>query len=375
MRRIQLRKQEETIVAGTQVDVRADVRIKTDALRAWGIEAFTRAGLPPDGAAEVTEVQLEANLRGQPTHNMGGVPGYAKRMKGGMINTACNIRVTRETMVSAQIDGDNGPGQWVSVVAMRHAIRKAKASGVGVVVANHSNHYGAAGHYAWMAATEGLIGLTTTNGGLVLAPWGGTAPTFGNNPFGVGIPTGRALPIVLDIAMSVVAQGKIGLAIAEGKPILPGWMFDKNGRISTNPADFHDGFGVPIAEHKGAGLALVMETLAGILSGAGFGRDHSRETMRDDSRSPNLGHFFLAINPEMFMTTAEFTSRVDRMADEVKAVTLAPGIREVLAPGEIEMRHRAANVTAGSVPILPSTLRGLETYSKEAGIKAALTVA
>lgn len=357
---------------GTQVEVKADVRVSIDSLRQYGIEAFMRAGLPEEGAREVTEVQLEANLRGQPTHNMGGVPGYCRRMQGGQINTACDIHVAKETAVSVTVDGDDGPGQWVSAVAMRHAIRKAKESAIGVVGVLHSNHFGAAGHYAWMAAEAGLIGLATTNGGLVLAPWGGTTPTFGNNPLGVGIPTGRHLPIVLDIAMSVVAQGKIALAIAEGKPIPLGWMFDKDGRLSTNPEDFREGFGVPIAEHKGYGLALVMEVLAGVLTGAGFCLDHGRETVRDEGKRPDLGHFFLAINPELFMPLEQFRARVDRMVDEIKSSRLAPGTKEILVAGEIEMRNRQANLAAGSVPLLPSTLRALETYREEAGLETKL---
>jgi LDH2 family malate/lactate/ureidoglycolate dehydrogenase len=357
---------------GTQVEVKADVRVGVDALRQYGIEAFTKAGLAEEGARAVTEVQLEANLRGQPTHNMGNVPGYCKRI-GGQINKSPNIRVAKETAVSVTVDGDDGPGQWVSVVATQHAIRKAKESGVGVVGAMNSNHFGAAGHYAWMMAQEGLIGLATTNGGLVLAAWGGTTPVFGNNPLGVGIPTGQHLPIVLDIAMSVVAQGKIALAIAENKPIPMGWMFDKNGRLSTNPADFREGFGVPIAEHKGYGLALVMEVLSGVLTGAGFGFDHGRETVRDEGKHPNLGHFFLAINPTLFMGSEEFTARVDRMVDMIKSSQLSPGTREILVAGEIEMRNRKANLEAGSVPLLPSTLKGLQDYKKEAGLATELS--
>src|SRR5688500_18700049 len=134
---------------GTQVDVRAAVRVRTESLRQYGIEAFTRAGVAPEGAAAVTEEQREANLRGQPTHNMGGVPGYCKRVAEGAINGSPRFAVERETMVSLRLDGDNGPGQWVGVTAMRHAIEKAKRSGVGVVVARRSSHYGAAGHYAW----------------------------------------------------------------------------------------------------------------------------------------------------------------------------------------------------------------------------------
>jgi LDH2 family malate/lactate/ureidoglycolate dehydrogenase len=347
------------------------VRVTVESLRAYGIEALVQAGLPEEGAVIITEVQLESGLRGQPTHNMGDVPGYCRRIKSGQMNPRPNIRPVKETPFSLRLDGDNGPGQWVSVVATREAIRRAKERGVGVVAVQHSNHFGAAGHYAWLTLQEGLIGLCTTNGGLVLAPWGGISPTFGNNPLGVGIPAGRHLPIVLDIAMSVVAQGKIGLAIVEGKPIPLGWMMDKRGRLSTNPADASEGMGVPIAEHKGYGLALVMETLAGLLSGAKFTLDHDRETFRGGGVEHDLGHFFLALNPEMFLPIDEFTARVDRMIEDVKKSELAEGAKEVLLPGELEMRSREKNLREG-IPLLPSTFRRLRDYKSEASLRADL---
>ena len=148
-----------------------------------------------------------------------------------------------------------------------------------MVSVRRSNHFGAAGHYVWQAAEAGLIGLCTTNGPLILAPTGGVTPTFGNNPLGVGIPAGRHPPILLDIAMSVAPRGKIGLSVAEGKPLPPGWILDRLGRPSTDLADLAAGLGVPIGGHKGYGLALVMEVLAGALSGAGFCPDHHRDKL------------------------------------------------------------------------------------------------
>jgi len=346
-------------------------RVTIESLRAYGREAFSQAGLPAEGAETITEVQLESSLRGQPTHNMGDVPGYCRRIKAGQMNPRPNIRTIKGTGVSARIDGDNGPGQWVSVVATREAITRAKEHGVGIVTVQHSNHFGAAGHYAWLMLQEDLIGQCTTNGGLVLAPWGGVSPTFGNNPLGVGIPAGRHLPILLDIAMSVVAQGKIGLAIAEGKPIPLGWMMDKRGRLSTDPKDAGEGMGVPIAQHKGYGLALVMETLSGLLSGAKFCLDHDRETFRSGAEEHDLGHFFIAMNPEMFMPIDEFKARVDRMIDDVKKSELAEGVNGILLPGEPEMRNRQRHLAEG-IPLLPSTLKRLLDYQKDAGLKTEL---
>jgi LDH2 family malate/lactate/ureidoglycolate dehydrogenase len=356
-------------------DLKPAATVTIDSLRAYGVEAFMRAGLLEEGAAIVTEVQLEANLRDQPTHNMGNVPGYAGRAVSGHMNPKPNIRVTRETMVHAQVDGDNGPGQWVSVVGMQKAIEKAKQSGVGMVSAGHSNHFGAAGHYAWMAAAEGLIGLCTTNGGPCLAPWGGSTPTFGNNPLGFGIPAGKHLPFVLDIAMSTVAMGKIGLAIAEGKPLPMDWILDKQGRPSTDPADFRASMlGVPIAGHKGYGLTMVMELLAGVLTGADFPWQHRDDRAAKHTYEPNLGHFFMAINPELFMGREEFGGRVDQMIDAAKASEKAEGVKEILVPGETEMRARERNLARGGVPLLPSTYKGLLDYKQKAGLESELVV-
>jgi LDH2 family malate/lactate/ureidoglycolate dehydrogenase len=348
------------------------VRVTTESLRRYGEEAFRRAGLPADGAAIVTDVQLEASLRGQPTHNMGGVPGYAQRAARGALNPTPDIRVERESAVHAQVDGDNGPGQWVSVVAMRRAMAKAQEGGVGLVTVRRSNHFGAAGHYAWLAAQEGLVGLCTTNGGPCLAPWGGVTPTLGNNPLGVGIPAGAYPPLLLDIAMSMAAMGKIGLAIAEGQPLPPGWILDKHGRPSTDPADFRESFlGAPMGGHKGYGLTMVMETLAGLLAGAGSPWEHRDDRRQRQDYEPDLGHFFMALDPRLFLPYEAFTARVEAMIAAAKASERMDGVAEILVPGEMELRARERNLREG-VPLLPSTYRVLQEYRRQAGLETEL---
>jgi LDH2 family malate/lactate/ureidoglycolate dehydrogenase len=349
------------------------VRVTVESLRAYGREALERAGLATEGAAIVTEVQIEASLRGQPTHSMDSIPRYARRIASGAINPQPQIRVEHETAISAQIDGDNGPGQWVSVVAMETAIGKARDKGIGIVGARRSNHFGAAGHYAWLAAREGLIGLCTTNGRVILAPTGGLTPTFGNNPLGVGIPATHHHPILLDIAMSVAPRGKIGLQLAEGKPLPPGWILDRLGHPSTDPADLAAGLGVPIGGHKGYGLALVMEVLAGALTGAGFCSDHSREQLRLSGKAPDVGHFFMAIDPEILMPLTEFTIRVDRMIEQAKTGERAKDVEEILIPGEAELRAREENIQKG-VPLRPVTYRALLKHGGKARLNTELVV-
>jgi amino acid adenylation domain-containing protein len=349
------------------------ILVTIESLRAYGHEALTRAGLTAEGAAIVTDVQLEASMRGQPTHDMVSIPRYAVRIASGKLNSRPQIRIERETANTVQIDGDNGPGQWVGTVAMQAAIRKAREQGVGIVSVRRSNHFGAAGHYVWQATKNGLIGLCTTNGPLILAPTGGTTPTFGNNPLGVGIPAGRHFPILLDIAMSVAPRGKIGLAVAEGRPLPPGWILDRFGRPSTDLADLAAGLGMPIGGHKGYGLALVLEVLAGVLSGAGFSADHSRDQLHASSRAPDYGHFFIAIDPERFMPASEFAARVDRLIEQTKNGGHAEHVDEILIPGEMELRARDQSLKEG-VRLRPSTYRALVTYGRQMGLGAELNI-
>lgn len=161
--------------------------------------------------------------------------------------------------------------------------------------------------------------------------------------------------------------------LAEGKPLPPGWILDRFGRPSTDPADLAAGLGVPIGGHKGYGLTLVMEVLAGVLTGAGFCWDHRREPTRQSGAPPDFGHFFMAIEPELFMPVAEFTARVDRMIEQAKGGERAENVEEILVPGETEMRARTCNLREG-VPLLASTYRALRKYREGTGLNTELVV-
>jgi len=352
------------LVASTRSD---DVRVSVDSARAFGIEALTRAGLDAEAASLLTEVQIEASLRGQPTHNLGAIPRYARRVRSGVINATPRMRIEHDTPTSALLDADHAAGQLAALKAMDLAVEKAVRSGVGIVGVRRSNHFGAAGHYVWRAAAHGVIGLCTTNSALWLAPTGGLTPLFGTNPLGVGVPAGRHHPIVLDVSMSVTAKGKVALELAEGRTLTPGWILDRTGRTSIDPADLIAGLGVPIGGHKGYGLALTMEILAGVLTGAGFGSDHRRERLKQPGAQPDFGHFFIAIDPGVFMPPREFAGRVDRLIDEIKHARRMDGIDEILLPGEFEMRAREQNLRRG-LPLSASVQRTLEAFRAEAGL-------
>lgn len=342
--------------------------IPIEPLRAFGERLLRQVGLEPEGARIVTDVQLESSLRGQPTHNIDSLPRYARRLRAGTLNGRPELRIEVDRGMAIALDGDNAPGQWVASVAMELAIERARQHGFGLVTARRSNHYGAAGHYAWMAARQGLIGFTTTNGPVVLAPTGGTTPTFGNNPIAVGIPALRYPAVLLDIALTVAPRGRIALTVARGAALPPGWILDRHGRPSTDLGDLAAGLGMPIGGHKGYGLALVMEILAGVMSGAGFGLDHGRHLLGAYAGGADFGHVFLAMDPALQSPADRFLERVDRLIAQTKAGELAEGSEGILIPGERELLARQRHLAEGHVPLSIHSWRQLQRYVEETGL-------
>ena len=342
------------------------IEVPIEILRDFGERALIAAGVDTEVAKVVTEVQLEAAIRGQITHNIGDIPRYAERVRSGQINPSPKMSIERESAVHALYDADGAPGQYAGVVAMRKCIEKSKTQAIATVGVRNSNHYGASGYYASMAVAHNLIGLCTTNAGSSMAPWGGAEHRIGNNPLGVAIPTANSYPVMLDVAMSVVAVGKIALSIAQGKGLPAGWMIDAEGRPTTDPDDFSTGSALPIADHKGYGLTMIMEILSGVLTGSGFGTDHNWRDKPNNSAEPeDLGHFFLTINPAMFMPIEDFKERMEALIKQLKSSKLAPGVSQITVPGEPEYDARARNLKHGTVPMLVTTYDGVKAYIEE----------
>lgn len=343
-------------------------RYDIESLRAFSLEVLRNAGLDEDGARILTDVQLESSLRGQATHNIGDIPRYARRLSKGVLNGQPDIAVTAVTILSATVDGDNAPGQWVATVAMDKAIALANTHGIGIVGVRRSNHYGAAGQYAWQATQAGLLGLCFTNGPVVIAPTGGNEPLFGNNPLAIGIPREGAFPIVLDIAMSVATRGKIGLTVAEGKPLDAGWILDSLGMPSTSLEDLAAGLAAPIGGHKGYGLAFAIEILAGALTGSGYCADHGGKAAARHGGS-DIGHLFITLKPDLLMSSSDFDQRVQDIVEQTKASRKIDDVEEIYIPGEIEMQRRAKNLNSG-VPLHASTVKRLRAYGRRFGIRS-----
>jgi LDH2 family malate/lactate/ureidoglycolate dehydrogenase len=293
---------------------------------------------------------------------MGRLRGYYNRITSGAMDPTAQLEVLRDTPVLALLDGHNGLGQVIAVQAMRRAIAKAATVGIGVVGVRHSNHLGIAAYTAMLALDHGCIGLSLTNAGPEMAPWGGITPLLGTNPWGVAIPTGGEFPIVLDMALTMSGKGMIRWHAREGLPIPPTWALTRDGHVTTDPHAADAGPLLPIGEFKGTGLSLVTDVLTGVLTGGAFGSQPYR-----DRKNHDVSHLMIAIDIAQWMPLSEFEQRMQRFVAELKASEKAPGVSEVFLPGELEYR-RSVERRANGVPVVDETLTDLKALAGELDI-------
>jgi L-2-hydroxycarboxylate dehydrogenase (NAD+) len=326
--------------------------------------AVLRASEVAPEHAQVTASRLvEADLRGRSGHGLIRLGSYVGRIRAGGVNVRPDVKVLHDTPVSAQIDGDNGLGQVVMTLATELAIAKARQSGLAWVGTVRSNHAGAAGLYAEMAADAGLVGLylavANANG---MPPWGGTNPLLGTNPLAIAVPTNDT-PFVLDIATSAASHGTIKVAAREGRPMPEGWVIDAKGRPITDPARAGEGFLVPMGGYKGSGLMIAIGLLAGVLNGAAFGAevvDHRR----DAGTPTNTGQSILVLRPNLFRADDEVLADLTRHLDALRnSGTRDGGL--VRLPGDEAARTRAENEAQG-IPISDSLARELDGLARDA---------
>ncbi|EYE93893.1 Ldh family oxidoreductase [Aspergillus ruber CBS 135680] len=267
---------------------------------------------------------------------MARLPQYLDRVSNGRVNAKPNLKFLEKTPVVAHLDGDNGFGFVVASRAMESAIKRAEIYGIGMVTVNNSNHFGMGATYVLQALEKNMISLVFTNSAKQMPPFGGKETLLGISPFAAGAPSNNEVPYVLDMAPSVVAKGKIRRAARRGESIPVGWAFDADGNPTTDANVALNGSMAPIGGPKGSGIAILMDVMSGVLTGAAFGGEVGDQYK--DPRPQNVGHCFIAIKPDIFMTTDEFRARMDVLAQRVHGVTPAPGFNEVLFPGEPEHR-------------------------------------
>ncbi|NLN16079.1 MAG: Ldh family oxidoreductase [Firmicutes bacterium] len=343
------------------------IRVDAGQLISFCAEALRQTGLSPDDARVAAEVIVECDMREVSSHGVVALPHYIRQMQKGGIDVKAKLTIEREGPSFALVNANAGVGQLTGYKAAKLAMEKARQAGVGVVAVKNSNHYGAGASYALMCAREGMIGEAFSNAPPTMSITGGRGRNIGNNPYAMAAPAGRHDPVVLDMAMSVVAAGKIVNCAAAGQPIPEGWMLSKDGLPTTNPDDFLAGGAlIPFGGYKGYGLAMFVEILAGVLSGAGLTDEMTSWRLKPDV--PTLtGHFIQAINIEAFMPLDEFKARMDRLIDKMHNAPKAPGCERIYVPGELEnIAYRRAQQEG--VLLARSTFNGLANMAADLGI-------
>ena len=325
-------------------------------------EILLKCGVSREDARVTADVLVTTDSWGVFTHGTKLLPGYVRRLLVDGLKPKGKPFVEREGPGWALVNGDRSLGMVTGVFSMNMAMEKARINGISLVTARNSCHFGAAGYYAYWATSHGMIGLAMSNDRPSVAAPGSRGPVLGSNPFAFGAPAGEGSPVVLDIATAVVAGGKIIQSLAEGKAIPPGWLIDEEGMPTTDGTLFpYHAFLMPMAGHKGYGIALMIEILSALLSGSKV-RDKVGSWMHGDLSIPtDHGHAFFAIDPSLFAGAGVFETRMKDLAAGIKACPPARGVEAILLPGEIERKKRCEAEKQG-IP-LPEDLRN--------GLKAA----
>jgi hydroxycarboxylate dehydrogenase B len=334
-------------------------------LESLATRIFAALGVPESDAAWVGQLLVRANLRGHDSHGVIRIPQYAGSIRKGETNPRPALQVLAETPTTAIVDGDLGLGQVVARRATEVALDKAARLGLAAVGTRRSNHIGRLADYAEMAAERGFVGLVWVNAPTAhsVVPFGGLARRLSTNPLAVAVPgPDGGVAISVDMATSIVAEGKVRVKRNRKEPLPTGWAIDPAGRPVTDPEVFYGppraGL-LPVGAHKGTALGLIVEVLGGILSGEG--------AIGERTGPVHNGTFLLLIEVARFLPLVDFTGQVTDLVQWVKSSAPAPGVGEVLIPGEPEARSEAHRRAHG-IPVEAETWRQIEEIAAELGV-------
>ncbi len=337
--------------------------VSYQALHAFARQALERTGMAEPDAALSADVLATTDAWGVFTHGTKLLRGYLRRLKAGGLRPRGRPHVAAQGPAWAVVDGDSAMGMVASVFAMQTAVAKARACGLAYVGVRNSCHFGAAGYYAWLAARGGCIGLSMANDRPSVAAPGSRGAVTGSNPISYAVPAGKHPPILLDMSVATVAGGKVYAARARGEPIPNTWLIGPDGRPTTDPACYPEtGTLQPAAAHKGYGLALLVETLAGVLSGAAFTWRVGNWMWDDGSGPTHHGAAFVAIDIASIMAGDQFARRMETLIDEIHQAPRTDGVQRLFVPGEMEWERHARAMKEG-IPLPPDVVASL----KEAG--------
>lgn len=343
------------------------VRLSTEAAEAFAAGLLRVHGVPEADAATTARCLVRADLRGVDTHGIVRLPGYLDRIVRGLVDPAPDLAPQRVAAAVAHLDGRNGLGFVVASRAMDEAMAIAREAGTGLVGVHRSTHFGMAANYLLQAVEAGFAAFVFTNASPAMPPFGGRQELLGTSPFGAAMPNPGGQPFVLDMSPSVAARGKIRKAAREGRPIPEGYALDEHGRPTTDAEAALRGVVLPIGGAKGAGLSMLMDLFCGVLTGAAFaGRVGDQYKAFD--RPQNVGHFIMAIRPDLFLGSLTFGAR---MAEEVAVIRASPraeGFDEILLPGEPEARTEARRRDDG-IPYRCADLAPLADVARARGVE------
>jgi LDH2 family malate/lactate/ureidoglycolate dehydrogenase len=310
-------------------------------LNALAIAALRGLGVRAEDAASTARILVLGDLFGHHTHGVLRLESYGDRLAIGGIDVHGVPRIEEVAAALVKVDGANALGPVVGMAALDAATERASRFGIGMAFARASNHFGAISPYCWVAAERGFATIIGTNASVTIAPTGGREARLGNNPIAFGIPHPKGDPIILDMAMSVAARGKIREAIKRGERIPDTWAVDRAGKPTTDPKAAMDGTLMPVGGYKGYGLALIVDLLAGLLSGATY-LTHVVPWMEEPEKPQAIGHFFIAIDTGLLGGADEIARRLDDFAAILHATPPADPAQPVRLPGEKEsakLRH------------------------------------
>ncbi len=343
-------------------------RYAASTLREFVTSALGHEGARPEDAALVSEGLVAADLRGVHTHGVLRAGIYVTRLRAGSIDPSASLAVVRDAGPVAVVDAGAGFGIAMAARAMDIAVERASSHGAGFVGVRNSNHCGMLAWPAMRAVARGMVGAAISNADSQVAPWGARTKYLGTNPMAIAIPAGEEPPLVLDMATSVVPHSRIQAAAARGEQIEPGWALDIEGRSTTDPASALRGALLPFGGPKGSGISLMIDVLAGLLTGALSGPAIAPLYEQLD-RPQGAGHLMLALSVEAFGPKVEFARRVDALTREIRSLPPARGHDRVYLPGEIE-HERTLEYLRDGIPLPDHVIEATERLAAEVGVDA-----
>jgi len=351
-----------------------------EALREFSARVFLHFGCPKEDAEQAADVLACADLRGIDSHGIARLHSYFEMLSEGGVNPKPNIEIVRSTLSTATVNGDNGLGLVVGPKANRIAMDLAEKAGSGWVSVCNTNHFCIAGYYVLKALERDLVGWAMTNSTKLVAPLWGAERMLGTNPIAIGFPGKQEPPIVIDMATSAAAYGKVEMARRKGNPIPSGWAINSDGVVSTKPEDMIEGGALlPLGSdrehggHKGYCLAVMVDMLSCVLSGANWGPFAPPFTLRQEIEIPTrsvgkgIGHFFGSMRIDGFIEPEAFKRQVDEYIRVFRATKPVPGTGGPIIPGDPERQAEETRRDNG-VPLVPAVIEELRDISAKTGI-------